>query len=145
MSLVFSRITSKAQTTVPKDVRQALDVGPGDTLSYEVTINNLSATVDVATAAFAFSAVPMLDNAAWTCIAETGATCPAAGTGMPAHAVSLDAGTGVLYSISGGHDLIALAATATVGDMDVLTDAIGAIDGVERTHSSIILSTKFER
>lgn len=51
----------------------------------------------------------------------------------------------VLYSISGGHDLIALAATATVGDMDVLTDAIGAIDGVERTNSSIILSTKFER
>lgn len=51
----------------------------------------------------------------------------------------------VLYSISGGHDLIALAATATVGDMDVLTDAIGAIEGVERTNSSIILSTKFER
>ena len=51
----------------------------------------------------------------------------------------------VLYSISGGHDLIALAATATVGDMDVLTDAIGAIDGVDRTNSSIILSTKFER
>ena len=51
----------------------------------------------------------------------------------------------VLYSISGGHDLIAIAATATVGDMDVLTDAIGAIDGVERTTSSIILSTKFER
>ena len=51
----------------------------------------------------------------------------------------------VLYSISGGHDLIALAATATVGEMDVLTDAIGAIDGVERTNSSIILSTKFER
>ena len=51
----------------------------------------------------------------------------------------------VLYSISGGHDLIAIAATATVGDMDVLTDAIGAIDGVERTNSSIILSTKFER
>jgi DNA-binding Lrp family transcriptional regulator len=51
----------------------------------------------------------------------------------------------VLYSVSGGHDLIALAVTATVGDMDVLTDAIGAIDGVERTNSSIILSTKFER
>lgn len=51
----------------------------------------------------------------------------------------------VLYSISGGHDMIALAATATVGDMDVLTDAIGAVDGVERTNTSIILSTKFER
>ena len=51
----------------------------------------------------------------------------------------------VLYSISGGHDLIALAVTAGVGEMDVLTDAIGAIDGVERTTTSIILSTKFER
>ena len=51
----------------------------------------------------------------------------------------------VLYSISGGHDLIALAVTATVGEMDVLTDRIGAVDGVERTNTSIILSTKFER
>lgn len=51
----------------------------------------------------------------------------------------------VLYSISGGHDLIALAVTTSVGEMDVLTDRIGAIDGVERTNSSIILSTKFER
>ncbi|RZA22214.1 MAG: Lrp/AsnC family transcriptional regulator [Lysobacteraceae bacterium] len=51
----------------------------------------------------------------------------------------------VLYSISGGYDLIALAVAASVGEMDVLTDAIGAIDGVERTTTSIILSTKFER
>ena len=51
----------------------------------------------------------------------------------------------VLYSISGGYDLIALAVAGSVGEMDVLTDAIGAIDGVERTTSSIILSTKFER
>jgi hypothetical protein len=32
-----------------------------------------------------------------------------------------------------------------VGEIDVLTDRIGGIDGVERTTSSIILSTKFER
>ena len=51
----------------------------------------------------------------------------------------------VLYSISGGHDLIALAVTASVGEMDVLTDRIGAIDGVERTLSSIILSTRIRR
>ena len=51
----------------------------------------------------------------------------------------------VLYSVSGGHDLIALAVTANVGEMDVLTDRIGAIDWVERANSSIILSTKFER
>ena len=51
----------------------------------------------------------------------------------------------VLYSISGDNDLIALAVTATVGEMDVLTDRIGAIDGVERTLSSIILSTRIRR
>lgn len=51
----------------------------------------------------------------------------------------------VLHSISGSHDLIAFGVVAGVGDMDVLTDTIGAVDGVERTVSSIILSTKFER
>jgi hypothetical protein len=33
----------------------------------------------------------------------------------------------------------------TAAEMDELTDRIGAIDGVERTTSSIILSAKFER
>ena len=51
----------------------------------------------------------------------------------------------VLHSVSGSHDLIALGVVAGVGDMDVLTDTIGAVDGVERTVSSIILATKFER
>jgi DNA-binding Lrp family transcriptional regulator len=51
----------------------------------------------------------------------------------------------VLHSVSGTFDLIALGVVATVEEMDVLTDRIGAIDGVERTTSSIILSTKFER
>ena len=50
-----------------------------------------------------------------------------------------------LHSVSGASDLVALGAAPTVGDMDVLTDRIGAIDGVERTTSSIILSTKFSR
>ena len=39
----------------------------------------------------------------------------------------------------------ALAVVADVNQMDVLTDRIGAIDGVERTSSAIVLSTKFER
>ncbi|MFT4256083.1 MAG: Lrp/AsnC family transcriptional regulator [Pseudoxanthomonas sp.] len=51
----------------------------------------------------------------------------------------------VLHSVSGPFDLIALATVGSVEEMDVLTDRIGAIDGVERTTSSIILSTKFER
>ena len=41
--------------------------------------------------------------------------------------------------------LIAIGAVPTVGDMDLLTDRIGALEGVERTTSSIVLSTKFER
>ncbi len=51
----------------------------------------------------------------------------------------------VLHSVSGEVDLIAIAATATVSEMDQVIDRIGAIAGVERTNSSIILSTKFER
>ena len=51
----------------------------------------------------------------------------------------------VLHSVSGEVDLIAVAATAAVAEMDEVIDRIGALDGVERTNSSIILSTKFER
>ena len=51
----------------------------------------------------------------------------------------------VLHSVSGDADLIAVAATASVAEMDQVIDTIGALDGVERTTSSIILSTKFER
>jgi DNA-binding Lrp family transcriptional regulator len=51
----------------------------------------------------------------------------------------------VLHSVSGEVDLIAVAATASVAEMDQVIDRIGALDGVERTTSSIILSTKFDR
>lgn len=51
----------------------------------------------------------------------------------------------ILHSVSGDVDLIAIAATATVAEMDQVIDRIGALAGVERTTSSIILSTKFER
>ena len=50
-----------------------------------------------------------------------------------------------LQSVSGGWDLIAVGVVRNVGEMDELTDRIGAIDGVERTTSSIVLSTKFAR
>jgi DNA-binding Lrp family transcriptional regulator len=51
----------------------------------------------------------------------------------------------VLHSVSGDMDLIAVAATASVAEMDGVIDRIGALDGVERTTSSILLSTKFDR
>ncbi len=51
----------------------------------------------------------------------------------------------LLHSVSGEVDLIAVAAASSVAEMDQVIDRIGALDGVERTTSSIILSTKFER
>ncbi len=50
-----------------------------------------------------------------------------------------------LQSVSGPFDLIAEAATASAAEMDQLIDAIGALEGVERTTSSIVLSTKVDR
>lgn len=50
-----------------------------------------------------------------------------------------------LESVSGTFDLIAKAVTASVQEMDELIDAVGDMDGVERTTSSIVLSTKFNR
>lgn len=50
-----------------------------------------------------------------------------------------------LHSVSGPFDLVALAVAPGVEAMDALTDRIGALDGVERTTSSIVLSAKFER
>ena len=51
----------------------------------------------------------------------------------------------VLHSVSGDADLIAVADTSSVAEMDQVIDRIGQLDGVERTTSSIILSTKFDR
>jgi len=51
----------------------------------------------------------------------------------------------LLHSVSGGFDLMAVAATASAAEMDDLIDLIGDIDGVERTTSSIVLSTKIDR
>ncbi len=50
-----------------------------------------------------------------------------------------------LHSISGQYDLCATVATETHDAMDSALDAIGRLSGVERTMSSILLSTKMER
>jgi AbrB family looped-hinge helix DNA binding protein len=42
----ISTITSKGQTTVPKEVREALDVGPGDKLTWEVCGGKVVLTTD---------------------------------------------------------------------------------------------------
>src|SRR3546814_14695814 len=50
-----------------------------------------------------------------------------------------------LQSVSGIWALAATGVVPTIGDMDALTDRIGAVDGVVRTTSSLVLTTKFER
>lgn len=51
----------------------------------------------------------------------------------------------VLHSVSGPFDLIAIVAAASIGELDELIDRIGALDGVERTTSAIVLSTRITR
>jgi DNA-binding Lrp family transcriptional regulator len=50
-----------------------------------------------------------------------------------------------LYSVAGPFDLLAIVEAPDVPALDAAIDRIGALEGVERTQSSIILSTKFER
>jgi DNA-binding Lrp family transcriptional regulator len=50
-----------------------------------------------------------------------------------------------LHSVSGSFDLIAIVAAASISELDLIIDRIGEIDGVERTLSSIILSTRIDR
>lgn len=51
----------------------------------------------------------------------------------------------VLYSVSGPFDLIAIVAAQSIQQLDALIDRIGTLDGVERTTSAIVLSTRIER
>ena len=50
-----------------------------------------------------------------------------------------------LHSVSGSFDMIVVVESPSIADLDALLDAIGAMDGVERTLSSIILSTRIDR
>ena len=50
-----------------------------------------------------------------------------------------------LHSVSGGFDMVAVVVAETVDEMDRLIDHIGALDGVERTTTAIILSTRIDR
>lgn len=51
----------------------------------------------------------------------------------------------LLQSVSGPFDLIAMVTAPSVVEIDQVIDGIGNLDGVERTTSSIVMSTKFDR
>lgn len=50
-----------------------------------------------------------------------------------------------LYSVSGQYDMLAVVQAETTARLDEVLDNIRAIEGIEDTNSSVILSTKFER
>jgi DNA-binding Lrp family transcriptional regulator len=50
-----------------------------------------------------------------------------------------------LYTVSGPFDLIAVVTAESTAEIDRVLDRIGDIPGVERTTSSIVLTTKFDR
>lgn len=50
-----------------------------------------------------------------------------------------------LHSVSGNFDMIVIVDSPSIDDLDALLDQIGAMEGVERTLSSIILSTRIDR
>ena len=50
-----------------------------------------------------------------------------------------------LHSVSGQFDMIVIVEAPSIQELDRLLDQIGALEGVERTMSSIILSTRIDR
>ncbi|MCV6615638.1 MAG: Lrp/AsnC family transcriptional regulator [Cellvibrionaceae bacterium] len=50
-----------------------------------------------------------------------------------------------LHSISGEFDLVAIIKSASTEDLDSCVDQISCLEGVIRTQTSVVLSTKFER
>ena len=50
-----------------------------------------------------------------------------------------------LHSVSGGFDMIIVLAAPSIRELDGIIDRIGALEGVDRTMSSIILSTRIDR
>ncbi|MBN9274821.1 MAG: Lrp/AsnC family transcriptional regulator, partial [Mesorhizobium sp.] len=50
-----------------------------------------------------------------------------------------------LHSVSGNFDMIVIVEASSIRELDLLLDQIGALDGVDRTSSSIVLSTRIDR
>ncbi|MCO6187883.1 Lrp/AsnC family transcriptional regulator [Rhizobium sp. L1K21] len=65
--------------------------------------------------------------------------------GAVVHGLQAIAGVSAVHSVSGNFDLIVEVAGQSVSELDRIIDVIGELDGVARTQSSVILSTRFRR
>ena len=50
-----------------------------------------------------------------------------------------------VHSVSGSYDMIIIVEAPSVAELDATIDKIGLLEGVERTMSSIVLSTRIDR
>ncbi len=50
-----------------------------------------------------------------------------------------------LHAVSGPFDLVVAAVAPSVDEMNATIDRIGALTGVERTTSAVVLSTRIDR
>jgi DNA-binding Lrp family transcriptional regulator len=50
-----------------------------------------------------------------------------------------------LLSVSGAFDMIAIVQASSIEQLDTLIDSIGLLDGVERTNTLVVLSTRIQR
>jgi len=66
-------------------------------------------------------------------------------TGRALLSIKQVSGVTALYSISGAYDMIAIVEAHSTQELSQLLDVIANLDGIERTNSSLILETKFER
>ena len=72
-------------------------------------------------------------------------------TCVPRHARQVETGLKAIaevrsiVSVSGPYDMIIYISAPTSSELDLLLDRIGELEGVERTTSAIILSTKLDR
>ncbi len=100
---VVSDITDSDQIADIGVVNQLMPglVLAGQAVDFEVTIINLSDSIDAPQVAFDFELLPALEGVQWTCLPTIGASCPSDGSGVPSHDISLDSESGVLYTITG--------------------------------------------
>lgn len=66
-------------------------------------------------------------------------------TGRALNNIKRIPGVTALYSVSGAYDMIAIVEAHSTQELSQLLDEIANLDGIERTNSSLILETKFER
>lgn len=115
-------------------------VSRGETLTYTITVANLSASQSVSGAAVDASFDQnRLSSLTWSCTPTTGASCTGSGSGLITDSVSLPAGASVTYTVTA---LVSTSATAgTISSTSTVTAPISVTDPNLSNNTSIDTTT----